>query len=580
MSFINSIFNSKNEITDINVDLPIKTLKYPKEMMYKSIEESSKKYPNNIAIEYYGKKLTYKEFYKKVETIAKSLKSIGVEPTDRVTICTPNTPEAIIFFYAVNMVGGTASMIHPLSSINEIEYYMEVANSEYILTVDLFADKVVKAVRKLNTKKIIIADVTESITGFAKVALNFYNKFIKNEKKKELPIGDDIITWTKFYSLGENYNEEFKYEGNYEDEAVILYSGGTTGKPKGIRLSNKNFNALGTQCFNMTGAKSGDSVLVVLPIFHGFGIGVSVHTLLMNGMNCVLVPQFKANEFVKLIKKHKPVFLAGVPTMYEALCEQKEDSNYLSCVKNCICGGDLLSENLNDKVNKYLKAHGSTAQIRTGYGLSECTAACVLTPKNYYQENGIGLPLPGNSVKIVKPGTTKELKEEKVGEICICGPTVMIGYLNETEENKDTLKLHDDGKVWLHTGDLGSKDKNGYIFFRSRLKRMIVTSGYNIYPSYMEKIIISHPAVKGCVVVGIPHPYKKQVPVACIVLEDEYKENEQTTQSIKDYCSESIAKYSMPYRYHYIKSIPKTLLGKINYKKLEEECTKKYEKKS
>ncbi len=582
MSFIDKILNNTEQVKDINVDLPATHLEYPKVMIHELLEESAKKYPNHTAVEYFGKGISYKEFYKKVEISAKALKKLDIKKGDRITICMPNTPEALIFFYSINMIGASASMIHPLSSVNEIEYYLEVANSKYVLTVDMFADKVVEAARKIDAKKVIIANINTSMRTYMKVALNIYN-FVNNKINKKdttLPTGEDILTWDEFFEMGKYENTKFKYKGDCNEEAVILYSGGTTGKPKGIRLSNMNFNALGMQCYNATGAAPGDSVLVVMPIFHGFGLGVSIHTLLISGMNCVLVPQFKATEFVRLIKKYKPVFLAGVPTMYEALSEQKENSNYLACVKNCICGGDLLTPSLKDKINQYLAEHGSTAQVRVGYGLSEATAACILTPNRYYQENGIGLPLPDNEVKIIKPGTTKELKANKIGEICVSGPTIMLGYLNEVEENKDTLKVHEDGKTWLHTGDLGYKDEKGYIFFKSRLKRMIVTSGYNVYPSYMEKIIVSHPAVKNCVVVGIPHPYKKQVPVACIVLEDNYEGNSNMTESIKTYCEESIAKYSMPYRYHYIKSVPKTLLGKINYKKLEEECRKKYEKKS
>ena len=281
-------------------------------------------------------------------------------------------------------------------------------------------------------------------------------------------------------------------------------------------------------------------------------------------------------DFAKLIRRYKPVFLTGVPTMYEALIKNKEDSDFLKSVKYCISGGDLLSKDLRTRVNSYLVSHGSSAQIRVGYGLTESTAACILTPNYYFREGAIGRPFQDTEVKIVKPGTTRELKPHRNGEICITGPTVMLGYLNEEEETNNTLIKHEDGKIWLHTGDLGYVDKNGIIFFVSRLKRMFVTSGYNIYPLYMEKIIEGHPAVDKCVVVGIPHPYKKKVPVACIVLKENYKESSELTMDIKKYCEKSIAKYSMPYKYEYIRNVPKTIIGKINYKKLEDDCTRKY----
>lgn len=583
MNFINRILNNK-ELEKPYYDLYGETLthlEYPDLMMHEMIYESSKKYAHSNAISYYGKSLTYKKFYEKIETCAKALKANGVKEGDRITICMPNTPEAVIAFYAINMVGAVASMIHPLSSENEIEFYMDSANSKFIFTVNVFEEKVITAARRVNAKKIIIADVTDSMFIVIKKTIEAYNyvtKFFKEKENKEYLNDDNVMTFKKFFDTGYGYDGKYKVTGKSDKEAVILYSGGTTGKPKGVVLSNKNFNAEGMQCFAMTGAKAGESVLTIMPIFHGFGLGVSVHTELISGMKCILIPAFKVSEFARLIKLYRPSFLIGVPTMYEALINNEDKSKYLKCVTNCICGGDTLKTDLRERVNAYLLAHGSNAQIRVGYGLTESTAAAILTPKHYFKEGALGVPFPDVTVKIIKPGTTKEQRKKREGEICISGPTVMLGYLNETEETANTLKLHPDGKIYLHTGDIGYKDEEGLVFFTSRLKRMIVTSGYNVYPSYLEKIIDSHPAVLACVVVGIPHPYKKQVPVACIVLRDNFKESKELTNDIKYYCAKSIAKYAMPYRYHYIKSVPKTLIGKVNYKKLQEECTKKYSK--
>lgn len=576
-NYLKRILNKGTEITKCE---ELDHIEYPTGSILEEVEKIVKKYPEVYAIEYYGKTLTYEKFYNKIEKCAKSLKKIGVNKGDKVTICMPNMPEAVIMIYALNMIGAVASMIHPLASVNEIEYYLEAANSKYILTVDMFEDKVIEAGRRVKAKKIIITKVTEYMSMPIKSLLTLYNgvnDYISKKEKKKYD-EENIITWSDFMVLGYSYFYNYKEKVKANDEAIILYSGGTTGKPKGVRLSNLNLNALAMQCAKATGAYVGDSVLVILPIFHGFGLAVSVHAPLINGLRCVLIPRFKTNEFAKLIKKYKPSFLTGVPTMYEALTQNEDNTKYLKCVRNVICGGDLLQPNLQEKVNKYLSEHGSIAQIRLGYGLTESTAACVLTPNYFYKENCVGKPLPDTTVKIVKEGTTKELRPNKVGEICISGPTVMLGYLNEIEENKQALQKHDDGKIYLHTGDLGYLSKDGYVYFKSRLKRMIVTSGYNIYPTIMEKIILEHPAIENVVVVGIPHPYKKQVPVACIELKENYKESIELTQNIKEFCEKSIAKYSMPYRYHYIKNVPKTLIGKINYKKLEEECIRKYGK--
>lgn len=583
MNFIKRLFNTKElekPYYDLYGEMPAH-LDYPDKMMYEMVYETVKKYPHNGALQYYGKTLSYKKFYEKIETCAKALKANGIEEGDRVTICMPNTPEAIIMFYAINMVGAVASMIHPLSSENEIEFYMDAASSKHILTVNLFADKVIKAASRVNAKKIIIADVTDGMFKVIQKTLSAYTfvtSFFKENKSPKIEYNDTIVTFKNFFDTGYGYDGEYKVTNRASKEAVILYSGGTTGKPKGVVLSNKNFNAEGMQAFKMTGAQVGEAVLTVMPIFHGFGLGVSVHTELISGMKCILIPAFKVNEFARLIKLYHPAFLIGVPTMYEGLVNNQDNSKYLKCVTNCICGGDTLKPELRTRVNEYLLAHGSNAQIRVGYGLTESVAATILTPKHYFKEGALGLPFPDMQIKIIKPGTTKEVRTGKEGEICICGPTVMLGYLNEPEETSNTLIIHPDGNTYLHTGDVGYKDEEGLIFFTSRLKRMIISSGYNIYPSFVEKIVDSHPAVLSCIVVGIPHPYKKQVPVACIVLRNNFTPSEELTNDIKEYCAKSIAKYSMPYRYEYIKSVPKTLIGKVNYRKLEEECTKKYSK--
>lgn len=580
MNYIKRLFSqNKNDLMYDKIDTS-KKIDYNAGMMYEYLYQTVQKYPDLVALEYYGKNITYKAFYERIKQTAKSLKAIGLKEKETVTICMPNVPEALVMFYAVNMAGGIASMIHPLASENEIEFYIDAASSKYILTVNLFAEKVITAAKRCNAEKIIISDVSDSMFRVMKRAIKFYDGFKKIMYSYDNPTikyNDTVIKWKDFYRLGDYYTDEYEYKGKAEDEAVILYSGGTTGKPKGVRLSNLNFNALSKQCvYEFNEYVPGDSILLILPIFHGFGIGVSAHTILTHGMKCVLIPRFMPEDFAKLIRRYKPVFLTGVPTMYEALIKNKEDSDFLKSVKYCISGGDLLSKDLRSRVNSYLVSHGSSAQIRVGYGLTESTAACILTPNYYFREGAIGRPFQDTEVKIVKPGTTRELKPHRNGEICITGPTVMLGYLNEEEETNNTLIKHEDGKIWLHTGDLGYVDKNGIIFFVSRLKRMFVTSGYNIYPLYMEKIIEGHPAVDKCVVVGIPHPYKKKVPVACIVLKENYKESSELTMDIKKYCEKSIAKYSMPYKYEYIRNVPKTIIGKINYKKLEDDCTRKY----
>ena len=541
---------------------------YPDLTIYELIEKTANTYPSNYAYEYYGKKVTFREFITKIKKTASALTNLGVQEGDRVTICMPNTPVAIITFYAVNMIGATASMIHPLSSANEIEFYLNASDSKYILTIDLVYDKVASILNKTKIKKVIVSSVSDDMSK-TKYALYWFfsgrkNKIEKNEK---------AIFYKELLKLSA-YDQSFNgVKRSCHDEAVILYSGGTTGSPKGIVLSNLNFNALAMELEMAVAdtAKPGNSLLAILPIFHGFGLAVSIHTPLYIGMKVILVPDFSPRKFGGLLKKYNPNFIIGVPTLYEALLKTKLGRNDLSHLTCAVSGGDNLIPEFKREIDEFLKKHGSKAKVRCGYGLTESTGACCLNPKYEYRDNSIGIPLPDMDFKIIRSNTLEDAEFMEDGEICISGPTVMKEYLNNKAETKKVKIKHNDGKIWLHTGDIGCMDKDGFVYFKGRLKRMIISSGYNIYPNYMEDIIKKHEYVDTCVVIGIPHPYKKQVPKAYIVLKEGIKPTANVKKSIKKYCEENFVRYSWPYEYEYKDVLPKTLIGKVAYRDLEKE---------
>jgi len=542
-------------------------IEYPNVSIYELIEKTAESYPFYEAYEYFGKTTTYREFMIQIKKTASALMELGVKENDRITICMPNTPSAIITFYAVNMIGAVSSMIHPLSSENEIEFYLKESNSKYVLVLDLVYEKLMKVVDKTNVEKIIVSSVSDNMDSF-KHAMYWFMSGRKNKIEKN----DMAITYNELQKLGFYYKDFVPCKRKPDDDAVILYSGGTTGKPKGIVLTNMNFNALAIQCQLMCDpAKAGDSILAILPIFHGFGLGVSIHTPLYIGMKVILIPNFSPKKFGKLIKQYKPSFITGVPTLYEALMKSKLGANDLSNLVCVVSGGDTLLPSFKAKVDKFLADHGSKAKIRCGYGLTECTGASCLNPRFEYRDNSIGIPLPSMDYKIVRIGTMEETEVGEDGEICISGPTVMKEYLNNQEETAKTKIKHHDGKVWLHTGDIGCIDKDGFVYFKQRLKRLIVSSGYNIYPSYVEDIINSHSSVASCVVVGIPHEYKKQVVKAYIVLKEGIKPTMQVKRDIKKYCENNLVKYSWPAEYEYRDVLPTTRMGKVSYKTLEEE---------
>lgn len=537
-------------------------LEYPPLTIYELIKKTADNYPYNDALEYFGKKITYQELITKINRVALSLKEIGVKEKDRVTICMPNTPSAVITFYAINQIGATANMIHPLSSEKELELYLNMTSSKYILVIDFVYDKVKKIEKNTKLEKIIVSSVSTDMS-----TTNHFLYWFFTGRKRKIEKDRKAIFWKEFIKLKTNYPIEV-VKRNRDDEAVILYSGGTTGTPKGIILTDNNFNALAIQSHLMCDpAKRGDSILSIMPIFHGFGLGVCIHTPLYVGMKCILVPDFSPKKFSKLLNKYHPNFIVGVPTLFEGLIKSKvKDLSSVTCV---VSGGDILPLKLKKELDAFLEAKGSKTKVREGYGLTECTGASCLTPRKFYRENSIGIPFPDMIYTIVEPNTTNEVRKGIDGEICISGPTVMKEYLNNKEETKQALIKHKDGRIYLHTGDLGCMDRNGFVYFKQRLKRIIISSGYNLYPSNIENIINSHPSVEVSAVIGIPHPYKIEVAKAYIVLKDGIKPTPNIKKSIKEHCIKNLAKYSLPYEYEFIPVLPKTKVGKIDYKELE-----------
>ena len=541
---------------------------YPDISLVDFLEETVKKYPTHIAYNYFNRQATLKEFFDDILECAKALKAIGVEKGDRVTICMPNTPEAITFFYALNTIGAVANMIHPLSAESEIKFYLNVSESKVALVINVCYDKFKNIIDETKLEKIIIASPNISMPTILSVGY-----YVTQGRKIKICENDKIIDYNKFIKLSKKYRKNLRIHTSGKNAAVILYSGGTTGKPKGIVLSNLNFNAVAIQGKAMCDCiEPGDKVLSIMPIFHGFGLGICIHTVICAGATAVILPQFDVNTFDKLLKKYKPNIIAGVPTLYEALLRNpKIDEMDLSFLKCAISGGDSLSINLKKKVDKFLQEHNAKCQIREGYGLTECVTGSCLTPKENYKEGSIGIPYPDTYYKIVIPNTHTKLNYGETGEICLSGPTVMLGYLNEPKETGHTLQLHEDGLVWLHTGDLGSMDEEGFIYFKQRLKRMIISSGYNIYPQVIENVIDSHPDVLYSTVIGIPDDYKGQKVKAFIVLKNGINPTDDVQNSIKEHCSKNIAKYAMPKEFEYRDSLPKTLVGKVAFRELMDE---------
>ena len=547
------------------------SLDYPHKTMFELLSHTAKQYPDYIAYVFQGKKTTYSQFMKRIEAAAKGLYHLGIRKGDKVTICMANTPQALDCFYALNRIGAIPNMIHPLSAAEEIAFYLNFSKSKAILTLAQFYDKVASIQGKLeNPTDILIARIADELPA----PLNLLYPLTKGGKADRAPVGKGYQLWSELVRSGKDVTLP-KHDGKFDDCGAILYSGGTTGTTKGIMLSNLNFNALGLQTIAASGFGSvaGMKMLSVMPVFHGFGLGIGIHTALIGGATCILIPQFSVKTYAETLIKQKPNIIPGVPTLFEALLRAEALQNQdLSFLKGIFSGGDSLPQELKKKVDTFLKEHGCTEQIREGYGTTECVTASCLTPKDYARPGSIGVPFPDVFYKVVTPGTTEEVEPNTEGEICISGPTVMMGYMENPEETASTLRRHYDGRIWLHTGDLGHMDQDGFVYFRQRIKRMIVTSGYNVYPGQIENIIDGHEKVLLSCVIGVKDQYRGQQIRAYVVPMPGIDPCEELKKELLDYCSGKIAKYALPRQIEFRTELPKTLVGKVAYRVLEEEA--------
>lgn len=549
------------------------TLDYPHKTMYQMVAEAARRKPENTAYTFMGKRTSYAAFMQRIEAAAKGLWHMGIRKGDRVTICMANTPQALDCFYALNRIGAVPNMIHPLSAPQEIAFYLNFSHSKAVLTLDQFYYKVAGILPQLDEPcTILIAKVQDELPA----PLGLLYPMTKGARAVQKLPKSGYTLWYKMIAEGKNETLP-EDNGHFDDCGAVLYSGGTTGTNKGIMLSNLNFNALALQTIAASGFTMEEiskmKMLSVMPVFHGFGLGIGIHTPLVAGGTCILVPQFNVKTYADILVKQKPNLIPGVPTLFEALlrAENLEKAD-LSFLRGIFSGGDSLSPELKKKVDTFLKAHGCTEQIREGYGTTECVTASCLTPKEYARAGSIGVPFPDTFYKIVAPGTNEEVEPNTEGEICISGPSVMMGYMDNPEETNQTLRRHYDGRIWLHTGDLGHMDQDGFIYFRQRIKRMIVTSGYNVYPSQLENIIDGHEKVLLSCVIGVKDPYRVQRVKAYVVPMPGVEPTEELKQELLEYCASHIAKYAMPRELEFRTELPKTLVGKVAYRVLEEEA--------
>lgn len=543
---------------------------YPEFSMVSLLKETAEKYPDYYALNFNNKKITFAQMIETIETVAQALLASGVKKGDFVSVVAPNTPQALISVYAINRMGAVANMIHPLLSANEIKKFVEHVDSKAVITFDMLYPKLAEIEWETTVKPVIVlARIADALPVYLKPL------YLATNKVEFTPNPDhNIIYWNAFLKQGKQRKESLPVDdGKGDDIAAILYSGGTTGIPKGAMIHNRAFNCMAIQAEEIkrdnTKDAAGKKALALMPVFHGFGLAMCMHTMLYFGMQVFLVPKFDFKACTKLIFKNKINHVYAVPALFEALSRSEEiEKQDLSFLEMVAFSGDKMSDKLHNRMNKYLKNGGSSEQMTEAYGLTECLSAACISPFFAHKQGSTGLPLPGNKIKICKVGTHEEVPIGEDGEICITGPTLMKGYYQNEVETKIALQQHDDGEVWLHTGDVGCMDEDGYLYYRLRHCKMIITSGYNIYPTQIEEVINGVNGVAASCVIGIEDRSVGQRVVAVVQPANMNADLEPLRERILDACKKNVAEFAMPREVIFKEELPRTRMGKIDFKNL------------
>lgn len=541
-------------------------IEVPDATMYELIAATAARHPERTALVYLGRRIGYRDLLADIDRTADALAAHGIRTGDSVLLSMPNVPNAVILFYALNRIGARAAMTHPLSSPTELRHYLEQTRSRWAVTMDMFYGKFADILADTEVEKLLICKFSDYLSHAKKLGF----QVTRGRKIAPVPTTDArVLRWRDFLKSGAV--KPYRRPRDPGSSDVVLFSGGTSALPKGIELSSSNFNALAVSMQAITGITTGNSVLAILPVFHGFGLGLCIHTPLTVGGYSILVPEFSARIYIDNLIKHSPSFIAGVPTLFQALlADEKFAKVSFASLRGAYSGGDSLTPALKARFDTALATQGSQVELMEGYGLTECVTACTVSPAHHYRENSIGIPIPGMRLKVVD-AERREVPYGTDGELCVTGPTLMLGYLNEPEATADTLRDHADGRLWLHTGDIGSMDADGYLFFKGRQKRIIKVSGVSVYPAQVEQVLEAHPSVRRACVIGTPDEYQMSSVKAFVVLAEGVTPGDRLNDELVSHCRKHLMRWAIPRDIEFRDDLPTTLVGKIAYTQLEQE---------
>ncbi len=543
------------------------TLHYDRIPIHDYLYQAAAEFPNKIAIHFMGKELTYKFLYQQSLKLASYLQHIGIEKGDRVAIMLPNTPQSVISFFGILFAGGVVVQTNPLYTERELEYQMRDSGAKVIICMDILFPRVTKIKEKTELQHIVVTAIKDYLPFPKNLIYPFIQKkqygLIVNVKHEG---HHHLFTEIIKSPIGTLSKPEIDFE---EDLAVLQYTGGTTGSPKGVMLTHKNLasNTIMCKAWLYKSKKAKETILGIVPFFHVYGMTTVMLLSVLEAQKMVLLPKFVPETALKTIQKQKPTLFPGAPTIYIGLLNHPDFNKYdLSSIECCISGSAPLPVEIQQQFEEV-----TGGKLVEGYGLTETSP---VTHSNFLWDRprvsgSIGVPYPDTDVEIRSLEHDQSVPYYEIGEIVIKGPQVMKGYWNRAEETAITLR---DG--WLYTGDLGYMDENGYFYVVDRKKDIIIAGGFNIYPREIEEVLYQHEDVAEVVAARVPDPYRGETVKAYIVL----KEGSTVTQEELDrFTRKHLAAFKVPRIYEFRTELPKSAVGKILRRALIEQENMKIE---
>ncbi|MBQ2766621.1 MAG: acyl--CoA ligase [Clostridia bacterium] len=547
------------------------TVHMPYRTIYETFNRVCTEHPSAKALYYYGTRMTYAALLRKVDTLANCFWGMGVREGDMVSFLMPTTPESICSMYALNKIGAVPNFIDPRMDVGRILSAAKGVHSKLFVTIDLAFPKVKEIMEALEAEKIIVASAADSLLPPAKLLWRI------KAKCGHIPYGGNVMRWSELAAFGHGVNAP---QVPFRDGslAAITYTGGTTGTPKGVMLTNDGLNTM-ADSFVLSGAVRGenDRFLEIMPIFASYGVGCGVHMPLAMGFELIVIPKFTPDQLGRLIRKYRPNHMMGVPSFYEQLMHSKDLWDVdLSFLLTTGCGGDTMNPGLEERFNRFLREHRGKYPLSQGYGMSEMSGAATCCFGNIYKDNSSGIPLLVSTVGIFDPDSGEELGFGQEGEICMTGRNMMAGYYHNPDETANVMRRHADGKLWIHSGDIGYIDEDGFVFIKGRIKQIIIRfDGHKVFPVSIEGVINRHRAVGECAVVGIPDPDHAQgeVPLGIVELKSTLTEQVDTQalrRELLAMCDELCEERGKPADIVFIPKMLYTGLNKHDYRRLRE----------